>query len=68
MFDFGSVRARSRLNFTAAASSGVPSWNLMPLFSVSVNVCGSVNSHDLASPGTGVSVSGSKEISVSKIG
>ena len=31
-----SALARSKLNFTAAASKGSPSWNLMPFFSLKV--------------------------------
>ena len=47
---FGS-RMRSMLNWTAAASSGVPSWNRRFARSLSTNVRSSVCSHDSTSPG-----------------
>ena len=48
----GNVWARSRLAFTAAASIGVPSWNVASSRSVSVSVVpSSENSHDSASIG-----------------
>ena len=42
---------RSMLNFTASASSGVPSENSMPGLSSTTIVCGSVAVADLARPG-----------------
>ena len=68
MLERGSVRARSRLNFTAAASSGVPSWKVTPARMLSSRVLGSGLLHDSARPGSAFKVAGSKSISVSKIG
>ncbi len=64
----GSVLARSRCAFTAAASKGSPSWNFTPSRRVSTSVFGSVNSHEVARPGFGASVAGSKSTSVSNSG
>ena len=51
-----SVRPRSRLNFTAAASIGVPSWNRMPGLMSSTMVRGS-GKLKAAMPGLAFSVS-----------
>ena len=58
--DVSSVSERLRLKATASASNGVPSWNVTPSCSWSTSVWGSGCSHEVASPGTGSSVSGSK--------
>ncbi|MGX1330986.1 hypothetical protein AB7M56_005485 [Bradyrhizobium elkanii] len=67
MFDFASLRLRSRLNLTASASSGVPSWKVMPARMLSTSVVGSVNFQLSARPGFGFSVSNSHSVSVSYI-
>ena len=47
------VWARSMLALTAAASNGVPSWNVTPSRRWNVSVVpSSLNSHSVASPGT----------------
>ena len=48
---FLAAMVRSMLNFTASASSGVPSENLMLGLSSTTIVCGSVAVADFASPG-----------------
>ena len=58
--DVSSVMARSRFALTAAASNGVPSWNVTPSRSVSSSVCGSGDDHSVASPGSGVRSIGSR--------
>lgn len=44
MLEICAVRLRSRLNFTASASKGVPSWKVAPSTSFSTSVVSSVNS------------------------
>jgi len=45
------LSARSSVNFTAAASSGVPSWNRTPGRSLKRTRVGEITSHDVASFG-----------------
>jgi len=59
--------ARSRLNRTASALKGVPSWNLTFFLRRRMSVFGSGVSQDSASPGRGWSLS-SKRTRVSKTG
>ena len=68
MLERWSLLLRSRLNFTASASSGVPSWNSTPERMFSTSVLGSVNFHDSARPGIALRVGQSNATSVSKIG
>ena len=68
MLERASVLLRSRLNFTASASNGVPSWNCTPERRFSTSVLVSGNFHDSASPGSAFSVGKSNSTSVSKIG
>ena len=67
MLDFGSDLLRSRLNFTASASSGVPSWKVTPERMLSTSVVGSVKLQLSARPGLGFKVSKSHSVSVSYI-
>ena len=67
MLDFASLLLRSRLNLTASASSGVPSWKVTPARMLSTSVFGSVNFQLSARPGFGFSVSKSHSVSVSYI-
>ena len=63
---YGDAFCRSRLNFTAAASNGVPSWNVMPSFSVNVQLNRSSDSvRASARSGCGVPSSGVIEKRVS---
>ena len=56
MFERASPRNRSRLNLTAAASQGEPSWKVTPGSRSITSVFGSGNFQALAKPGLGVSV------------
>ncbi len=67
MLDFGSDLLRSRLNLTASASSGVPSWKVTPARMLSTSVVGSVKLQLSARPGFGFRVSKSHSVSVSYI-
>src|SRR6478736_1662887 len=67
MLDFWSLLLRSRLNLTASASSGVPSWKVTPGRMLSTRVVGSVKLQLSARPGFGFSVSNSHSVSVSYI-
>src|SRR6266851_9140826 len=52
---------RSRVNLTASALNGVPSWNFTPCLSLNVYCFASgVTSHESASPGTNLPGSGSQ--------
>src|SRR5262245_14988424 len=60
------LNCRSMENFTASASNGVPSWNLMPFLSLSVYQRPSFETvHDSASQGTICVLSSAKATSVS---
>ena len=54
MLDFGSLLLRSRLNLTASASSGVPSWKVTPARMLSTSVVGIGKAPALGEAGLGL--------------